>query len=233
MSELAVIIPVAGSGRRMKSYGSKCLLNLSDGRSILRRQIDIFKKMFDKFNAASNGNFATDIVVVVGFDADKVYKTLPDSVRVVENEHFETTGVGRSISIGLKATISKKVLIVYGDLVFNKEMFESIPNESSVFVDSKGRMASNEVGVIIESNNVVHFDYGLKTKWCHCVVLTGKELALFKTISSQSDKRKLSGHEILNSIIDKGGEFKAIEPKKMKIIEVDSNKDLERTSSIL
>lgn len=226
MSELAVVIPVAGVGRRMKSYGSKCLLNLSDGRSILRRQIDIFKKIFDKVSS-------TDIVVVVGFDSDKVCKILPDSVRVVENEYFETTGVGRSISIGLKATISRKVLVVYGDLVFNKEMFENIPNESCVFIDSKGRIDSNEVGVIIDSNNVVHFDYGLKTKWCHCVLLTGKELALFKSISSQSDKRKLSGHEILNAIIDKGGEFKAIEPKKMKLIEVDSNKDLERTKSIL
>lgn len=233
MNNLSVVIPVAGSGRRMKSYGSKSLLHLSDGRSILRRQIDIFKRLFDKFKLLSNGEYIADIVVVVGFDADKIYKTLPDCIRIVENENFDSTGVARSISLGIKATISKKVLVVYGDLVFNKEMFETLPDESCIFVDSKGRMNSSEVGIIIDGDNVVHLDYGLKTKWCHSVLLTGKELALFKTITSQQDKRKLSGHEILNLIIEKGGEFKAFEPKKMKLIEVDSNKDLEKANSII
>lgn len=222
MNNLSIIIPVAGIGRRMKSYGSKCLLPLDDGRSILRRQIDTLRLIWKD----------PEIIVVVGFDSDKVIKTLPAGIRVVENEKYEDTGVGRSISMGLRATTSTKCLVIYGDLVFNKSTFDNLKEESSIIIDTHKRLTSCEVGIIIENNKALHFDYGLPTKWCSIVLLTGKELSLFKSLGSHLDRKKMAGHEVLNAIIDRGGEFSCNEPKKMKIVEVDSTKDLIKAKKI-
>lgn len=222
MNNLAIIIPAAGIGRRMKSYGSKSLLPLSDGRSILRRQIDMLRLIWKD----------PEIVVIVGFDSDKVIKSLPDGIRVVENEKYEETGVGRSISMGLRATASDKCLIIYGDLVFNKATFDNIENKSTVIIDTQKRLPSSEVGIIIDNHKAIHFDYGLPTKWCSIVLLVGKELALFKSLGSHLDRKKMAGHEVLNAIIDRGGEFICLESKKMRLVEVDSTKDLIKAKKI-
>jgi len=206
----------------MRSYGCKSLLPLSDGRSIIRRQIDTLRLVYKD----------PEIIVVVGFDSDRLIKTLPEGIRIVENEKFEDTGVGRSIAMGLRATTSDKCLVIYGDLVFNKATFDHIPEHSSVLIDSYKRLPTTEVGVIIENHKVVHFDYGLPNKWCSIVFLCGKELVLFKNLGANADSRRMAGHEILNKIIDRGGEFRSLEPKKMRLVEVDSSKDLTKAKKV-
>ena len=58
--------------------------------------------------------------------------------------------------------------------------------------------------------------------------LTGKELKLLKTIffkQEKIDKKKLS-FEIINQIIESGGEFKHYENDKTNIVEIDCIKDI-------
>jgi len=222
MNNTCVIIVAAGAGKRMKSYGSKSLLQLEDGRTLLRKQLDTIRLSLNK----------PEIITVLGFDAEKIFKTLPDGIRAVENEHYLNTGVARSILMGLRASTAKKNIIVYGDLLFNKATLKNLPNESCVIIDSTNRMHRNEVGIVLDNNYAVHFDFGLSPKWCSIVQLVGRELELFKSIALSNDKKRLSGHEILNHIIDKGGSFKSYEPKKMKILEIDSNKDLSKSNKI-
>ena len=86
-SELSVIIPAAGMGRRMKSYGPKGLISLN-GPSVLERQLKIVWKIYPK----------ADITIVAGFQADliseRIRKKYP--VRIVRNVEYETTNVARS-----------------------------------------------------------------------------------------------------------------------------------------
>ena len=76
---LTVIIPVAGMGYRMKSYGPKCLLKANQQQTILQKTIK---------NIESEYPFS-DIIVVAGFEADKIINALPHKIRVVENQNYE------------------------------------------------------------------------------------------------------------------------------------------------
>ena len=108
---LTILIPAAGMGRRMKSYGPKCLINIG-GITILERQIKILLKLYP----------GSDIIVIAGFESDKIRKKIKTKypVRIVNNHKYEDTNVLYSLSLGLQASINRNFLIVYGDLVFNK-----------------------------------------------------------------------------------------------------------------
>ena len=85
--EISVIIPAAGLGRRMKSRGPKPLIKIKPDLSILENQI------FNIQNVFAN----PQIVLVCGFEADKVMNDAPDSLIKVENEFYENTNVFRYI----------------------------------------------------------------------------------------------------------------------------------------
>ena len=59
---MSVIIPAAGVGYRMKSYGPKCLLNVNENETIIEKIIQNVNTVFSK----------DEIIVCVGFEADKI-----------------------------------------------------------------------------------------------------------------------------------------------------------------
>lgn len=222
---LSVIIPAAGLGRRMKSYGPKSLISLGNGELLINRQLDIIHTLYP----------SAEIIVVLGFEADKVYSILPSYVKTVENEFYDETNVSRSLSMAVRvANKNNKLLIVYGDLVFNKETLENMSlDTSSVIVDTKGQILEEEVGITIINNYASQFAYGLPTKWTHIVLLTHKELELFKRFILNKNYKKHYGFEILNMILEADGRLKAIEPKNMNITEIDTSKDIIRAYEML
>jgi choline kinase len=107
---LSIIIPAAGVGKRMRSYGPKSLIPLNHEETVISRQINLLKKLFLHHS---------EIIVVVGFESEKIIRNLPKWVKVIENENYATTNVARSIGMALRIASNNNVLIVYGDLVFN------------------------------------------------------------------------------------------------------------------
>ena len=103
-----IIIPCAGLGRRMKSYGPKSLIVIKKNLRIIDNQLKLLKKNFPTAN----------IILVTGFESDAVMNSTPMDIVKIENENYDTTNVMRSIGIGLRAC-KRDVLIVYGDLIFN------------------------------------------------------------------------------------------------------------------
>ena len=85
--DITVIIPVAGMGHRMKSYGPKCLLQANQKETILEKTISNIKREYP----------LSDIIVVAGFESNKVISSLPHYVRIVENSSFEETNIVESI----------------------------------------------------------------------------------------------------------------------------------------
>ena len=127
---LTVIIPVAGMGHRMKSYGPKCLLKANQKETILEKTVSNIKREYPY----------SDIIVVVGFEADKVIKSLPSFVRIVENQNYEKTNIVESLRIGINASAHDNVLIIYGDLIFNVYSIREITSSGTCVVfDSKNR----------------------------------------------------------------------------------------------
>jgi NDP-sugar pyrophosphorylase family protein len=212
--KLNVIIPAAGLGRRMKSFGPKALIQIGS-ETLIERQIRIISDHFD-----------ARFVVVAGFEGDRLRQSLPKEVKVVYNAAYEATNVARSIELGLRHTRENvPALVVYGDLVFNAEAIKHLRvGKSAVVMDKAGRRPE-EVGVNIVDGVATHFSFGLPAKWAHILLLMPHEKRLF--LECVKGKPRHFGYEILNEVIDQGGEFVAITPPKIKLQEIDCTKDLE------
>ena len=218
-SDLSIIIPAAGMGHRMKSYGPKALINLYNDTSLIERQLDILWSVYPK----------AEIFIVVGFESEKIKKKLVNyPVRFILNPIHETTNVLYSIGLGIQATISKEVMIVYGDLICNDPVIRNIRGCSKAVIENFGFLKKTEVGIIEQNNNITNFSFGLDTKWAQITYLTDKELELFKHISCRKDTSQWFGYEALNYVLENGGEIQPFMPKNMKIFEIDMAKDLEK-----
>ena len=75
--------------------------------------------------------------------------------------------------------------------------------------------------------------YDLDLKWNQIIYLQSKELDIFKTICKKRKNNKLFLFEIINKVIDKGGKIKCIVNDEVKVIDVDTSKDLLRAGSII
>jgi choline kinase len=221
--DLTIIIPAAGLGRRMKSYGPKALLEVSPRQTLLGRQLAVLKEHFPK----------ADFVVVVGFEAERIVRTLPAGIRVVENERYEETNVARSVHLALRASSCRAALVVYGDLVFSPGTFANLPTgRSLVLIDvpngeGQTQLGDEEVGCTVVGTQVTQFSYGLPTKWAQVLLLTGHELALFRKLAGAPERQKHFCFEVLNEVLERGGKLLALQRPGMQLAEVDCSRDLE------
>ena len=214
---LTVIIPVAGMGHRMKSYGPKCLLKANQKETILEKTVSNIKREYPY----------SDIIVVVGFESEKVIRSLPSFVRIVENQNYEKTNIVESLRIGINASAHDNVLIIYGDLIFNVYSIREITSSGTCVVfDSKNRFKEEEVGLTVVENKVTAFAYGLPNKWSQIAYLEDGAFEMLKSLCADKRKNKLYLFELFNIIIESGLVMKAKEPKGMTIREIDSLKDL-------
>lgn len=219
MKNLSIIIPCAGKSSRFQN-GQKVLVEINN-RPLILRQLDVLRKVFPQ----------ADYVVIVGYEGDKVRSILPPWVRIIENENYETTNVARSLALGIQATLCDNLLVCYGDLVFNTDIFAHFPlKESSVLIQSQARR-TYEVGVSIEEGCVSNFSYGLESIWAHIMFLTGWEKRRFAKLTLEAH-RKSFGFEVLNELLSKGGRLKAVAPTCLKLAEIDTPADLKQARTL-
>ena len=224
MNDISVVIPAAGAGRRMKSYGPKSLIKVGNS-TIINSQIGTIKSHIPK----------CDIVLVCGFKAEKLMNETPENIIKIENELYEESNVVRSIGMGLRATAnSSTVMLVYGDLVFNSEAISHLIFDRSCIVIDQETMADEEVGCVIgENGNLENIMYDLPNKWGQIAVFIGTELQLLKELCWDKKNYRKFGFEIINSIMDRGGKFKCIDNEAIKIIDIDNSKDIGRAAKVL
>jgi choline kinase len=225
IGDLDILIPAAGLGKRMKSYGPKSLITIKYGQSILGRQLYLIDSSFKDYN----------LVLVCGFQADKLMESSPAEIIKVENELYESTNVCRSIGLGLRSIPrTKRLLIINGDLVFTENTIGSMSYDGSCVFVSKQSMNDGEVGCIINSkSNLENLMYDLPTKWCQIAYFEGKELEALKDIAWDRNNKKLFAFEVINKIIDRGGIFKCIDNPAAKVVDVDTSKDIKRAREII
>ncbi len=217
----SIIIPAAGLGYRMKTYGAKSLIRLNKSHTILSRQLHIINNVFNNY----------EIYLITGFQADKVHKNVSSNVNVIQNSNYEDTNVLHSIGLGLNEVNTNNVVIIYGDLVFNKPAL-NVPFDLTSSIVISNYMKDNEIGCIVYKDKLEQMFYNLTQKWAQIMYLTGKEFELMKKLANNPDKSMQFGFEAINEIIDSGGQFKAIAPKNAKAIDVDMSNDIEMASKI-
>jgi|TARA_R100000322_G_scaffold124887_1_gene81688 choline kinase len=219
---LTVIIPAAGEGRRMKSYGPKSLIELGKS-NILQRQIRIVEKVLG----------SVEFIIVAGFECDKLMDSCPEYFIKLENENYSITNVSRSLSIALRSVKTERVLIIYGDLVFNEQALSKMDFSTSSTSASLDQERNNEVGCIFDNEkNIVNMMYDLETKWNQIIYLQGRELEIFKKECQNRSNKKKFGFEIINKVVDAGGKIKCIVDKSISVVDIDTSKDLIRANNI-
>lgn len=210
----SIIIPAAGAGRRMRTYGPKSLIEIHN-QSILQKQLVEIQKAFKIF----------EVVLVGGFEFDKLAKEAPNGICLVENKDYQETNVLHSIKLGLDRVTTDKVLVIYGDLIFNNECL-ALPFHKESGLVLTNTMKKEEVGCILENNRIANLFYQLESKWAQISYFTGLELTMLKDIANEGFSSSWFGFEAINKIIDNGGNFKAFAPKNAKAIDIDCSADL-------
>ena len=94
-------------------------------------------------------------------------------------------------------------------------------------------MGEGEVGCVVnDSGYLEHMMYDLPLKWNQMIYLEGKELEYFKDLAYNKKNKKLFGFEIINKVIEKGGKIKCIQNDKIKVIDIDTSKDIAKAAKI-
>jgi len=186
---MKVIILAAGRGKRLGHYTKEIPKPLIDinGKSIIERQIELFKK-----------NGITEIFVVRGYKKEKFCL---EGITFIDNEDFANTNQLASLVLA-QNRISGNALILYGDLLFEQSILDQIlmsNSDISVTIDLKWKEhcyenRNNQFPAMaeIENDKVVHISENkslIRKKLC------GEFFGIIK-LSSE-------GSKILTDIIEK------------------------------
>ena len=186
---------------------------------LINHQINSIKSAIKEF----------EIIGVFGVHIDKILKKTSNDIRIVENQLHESTNTSESMRIGLNNCLNDNILFIHGDIYFDSELLKGANyNKSFLVLDANGDIDEKEVGATVIKKNISILSYGLKKKWCQICYVTGKELKILKNIFSkfkESDKKMLS-FELLNKIIENGGNFQFYENKDSHVVEIDCIKDI-------
>lgn len=209
----------------MKGYGPKSLIKVHN-KHIIDHQISTCSALFKK----------PEFVVIGGYEFEKLKSVCNyKNVKFVKNSQYYIYNICYTFKVGLPyLNKTKQLLIIYGDIFFNKETLSDLSyKESFLLYDSKNRINKKSPGCTIVDNNVTYLDYGLNNKWCQILYLCGHELDIFKQVINEPSKKNYYGFEIINEIINNKGIIKAYEPDRMKLVEIDHYRDIKRASLIL
>jgi len=210
-NQMSVVILAANMGYRVKSYGAKCLLENNSGVSLLNLQINNIRAVYPE----------SEIIMTVGFEADKILKKIPPNIRIIENQLYQDTNTVEEVRLSLNNILSGSVLFIQDDIMFNPTTLKKITKHGSAIIIDNGNNIPNEnVGVTVVNNKATIFSYGLPTKWGQIVYLNDRDLIAFKNICSDRSKSKLYLHEALNLLLKSEHVLHCIEPKGMKISKI-------------
>lgn len=209
----SILIPAANISNRMKKYGPKPLIKIFD-KTILDLQIKILDKIIKNY----------EIIIVGGFEYDKIKILNSSKIFTVENKDYEETNVVYSMGLGLKYCNTDNVIIIYGDLIFNEFAINTIREESSIIISNT--MKDSDIGCIIHNQMLVQMFYGIENKWSQIAYFREKELEIIKNYCSNYNNYKCFGFEAINYCIENEGKIKALLPHKAYVKDIDSAIDI-------
>ena len=126
---MKAIILAAGIGSRLGNLDPKPLTKLSNGESILKRQINYLSEYIGINN----------IYMIVGYKKEVIMEAFPELLYIYNN-CYDTTNTSKSLLLGLQNIDEKEdVIWLNGDVVFEKELLLQIINcsQSCMAVNTK------------------------------------------------------------------------------------------------
>ncbi len=190
--KMKVIILAAGEGTRIRPLTDnipKCLIPFGK-TTILERQIEILKEC---------GIKEEDIILVVGYHADKI-KKINKKVKMILNEHYKNTNNAYSLYLGLREVRGDSILVMDGDIIFDKSVIEAILNsdnrtlittKKADAVDEPGNRVRSEEGFVVEIGR----DLDLKFPWDICDIMLKLDIKLLEDFKLEVSKECYKGSE--------------------------------------
>ena len=225
-----IVILAAGMGTRLARPLPKPLTELSDGRSIMKQQIDNMKHAFGE---------TFRLMIVVGFKLEAIIERFPEAP-FVYHELYDQTHTSKSLRKALKASGDGSVLWMNGDVVFDPEVLKRVTPEidadHSFVVVNTAKVSDEEVKYTLD-------DSGFINQLSKTVVGGLGEAVGINHVSS-TDKAKLiarleevGDQDYFERGIEVGIEkdslrFKAIDISDLYAIEVDFDEDLARANEL-
>ena len=226
---VSIILLCEKPGRRMKSYGPTCLVEIK-GKKIIDLQIAAIKSIFKNF----------EIVIAAGFESEKIVKyirkELPRNIniRVVENQVYHHSNCCESIRLCLNNVCNDRILIASGDLLFHPTAIASvIRSRASVLYQNKTDLSNLEVGAIFSEKSLIGLNYGIEgNSWAEMCFFRGREnIECLRNIISSVDYKNRLFFEALNSMIDRNKNIDAIYNKGPESVKINNINTLKRMNS--
>lgn len=206
---ISVIILSDCPGYRMKSYGSMPLVNI-DTKHLIDLQIEAIKKAYKFY----------EIILCVGFDADKIAKYVCNkynkiNIRIVENQLFNSSNSCEAIRLALNNTMNNKLLIIDGSLLFSHKTLKSLKLDSNATLTQKIPSENLQIGINVNDNDIAqHFSFGAYKTWSEILFLNDVEsIHHLKKFLSHPDSKKKFIFEAINDLIRNDVYIRCIENK--------------------
>jgi len=226
-----VVILAAGMGTRLGREHPKPLTPLSDGRSILERQLDGLRSVLGE---------EVPVTAVVGFRCEMIMQAAPD-LSFAYNPDFATTNTSKSLLRGLQNSRDGGVLWLNGDVVFDPAVLDLVlpylhADQSFVCVDTN-TVADEEVKYTLDEQGYV--------RELSKTVVGGLGEAVGINYVSSADKPALIEHleacglqdyferGMETAIATDGVRFRPVDISQFAAVEVDFETDLNRANALL
>lgn len=198
--------------------GCRSLLDIC-GKPLIVHQIRIIREMLPD----------SKVVVVCGPGDIKSVRaacTGLAGIRFFKNGAFAETGSAHSVYLGARWTGSKKVLIVYGDLVFTKRaIFDTIRDvEQSALLAGFESKKNKGVGVVSDADTLSNMTFGVPVPWLQIAFLTDGHKKMFIREAGKAHRKTWLFHEVLNAVVDRGAKI-AVAKTRSVVRDIDTRKD--------
>lgn len=213
--DLAIILLCSGVPYGMKTYGPKQLLPTKFGCTLIEHQINVISSLYKN----------SELIVVLGYEADKIIKRRPKA-RIIENQLFETTADAEQLRLAMNSTNKRNLLIISGDLFFNEDALHFNRKKTCVLSSEKTRN-KNEIGASVNGENLLFLSYEIRDiKWDNIIFIHERNYSHLYNITHNRENSVLYLSEIINEMLKKDIQIQNITNKYSIAHKIDTSNDI-------
>jgi choline kinase len=223
-----IVILAAGMGSRLGRSLPKPLTELSDGRSIMRQQMDNIHQAFGA---------DVQVTTVVGYKLEHIVEAFPDN-SYVYNERYDQTNTSKSLLRALQASKDSGVLWMNGDVVFDPEALvragDLVAADRSFVSVNTAKVSDEEVKYTTDANGYIKelsktVVGGLGEAVGINFVARDDKAALIRRLSQVGDQDYFERGIELAIELD-AARFEPVDISDLYAVEIDFAEDLERAN---
>jgi len=221
-SVVAVIL-LAGLGSRLGRPKPKPLTELSNGESILERQVRILSA------------FGLPIVGVVGFKKDLIMEAVPD-ILFAYNPDYDATNTSKSLLCAVRNINHKDILWINGDVVYDEEIIQRVlEQKQSTVVVNNASVAEEEIKYTLREGCIDELSKQVENGLGEALginLVKKDQVPLFCEHLVKVGDQDYFEKAMENMISEDGAEFYPLDVSDLKCIEVDFQDDLNKAREL-